>query len=283
MCNENGYYSTYFSDRYGFNNPDDEWDNDEIEYLLLGDSFTQGSCVNRPFDIASNLRRLSNKPVINLGMGGSGTLLEYAIYREYAPKKIKNVILLFFDGNDIKDLKRELDSKILTKYLQDKNYSQQLKEKQEKIDEKIITHINNEYNLTYKNNNSEKILENFIKFIKLYRTRLQIFKPVMKIPIEMEEILTSMKKLTTENKSNFFIVYLYGYEKYKSRNFKAQNSKSIQSLAKKLNIPLLDMDELVFSKEKDPLNLFPFKMYGHYNTEGYQKISEAIFKSLKSF
>ena len=176
-----------------------------------------------------------------------------------------------------------MDSKILTKYLQDKNYSQQLKEKQGKIDEKIITHINNEYNLTNKNNNSEKILENFIKFIKLYRTRLQIFKPVMKIPIEMEEILTSMKKLTTENKSNFFIVYLYGYEKYKSRNFKAQNSKSIQSLAKKLNIPLLDMDELVFSKEKDPLNLFPFKMYGHYNTEGYQKISEAIFKSLKSF
>ena len=193
LCNENGYYSTYLSDRYGFNNPDDEWDNDEIEYLLLGDSFTQGSCVNRPFDIASNLRRLSNKPVINLGMGGSGTLLEYAIYREYAPKKIKNVILLFFDGNDIKDLKRELDSKILTKYLQDKNYSQQLKEKQGKIDEKIITHINNEYNLTNKNNNSEKILENFIKFIKLYRTRLQIFKPVMKIPIEMEEILTSMK------------------------------------------------------------------------------------------
>ena len=31
-----------------------------------------------------------------------------------------------------------------------------------------------------------------------------------------------------------------------------------------------------FSKEKDPLNLFPFKMYGHYNTEGYQKISQAI-------
>ena len=84
----------------------------------------------------------------------------------------------------------------------------------------------------------------------------------MKIPIEMEEILTSMKKLTTENKSNFFIVYLYGYEKYKSRNFKAQNSKSIQSLAKKLNIPLLDMDELAFSKEKDPLNLFPLKCMG---------------------
>ena len=38
-CNENGYYSIYQSDRYGFNNPDSEWDNKEIEYLLVGDSF----------------------------------------------------------------------------------------------------------------------------------------------------------------------------------------------------------------------------------------------------
>ena len=52
-CNENGYYSTYESDRYGFNNPDEEWESSEIEYLLVGDSFTHGACVNRPNDISS--------------------------------------------------------------------------------------------------------------------------------------------------------------------------------------------------------------------------------------
>lgn len=36
-CNENGYYSIFDSDRYGFNNPDKEWDKLEIEFLLLGD------------------------------------------------------------------------------------------------------------------------------------------------------------------------------------------------------------------------------------------------------
>ena len=35
-CNENGYYSIYQSDRYGFNNPDKEWDEKNIEYLLIG-------------------------------------------------------------------------------------------------------------------------------------------------------------------------------------------------------------------------------------------------------
>jgi len=66
-CNENGYYSIYQSDRYGFNNPDEEWDSNNIEYLLVGDSYTHGACVNRPDDIASVLRNLSKKNVINLG------------------------------------------------------------------------------------------------------------------------------------------------------------------------------------------------------------------------
>ena len=66
-CNENGFYNIYLSDRYGFNNPDEEWDKDEIEYLLL-DSFVHGACVNRPNDIASVLRKLSNKATLNLAM-----------------------------------------------------------------------------------------------------------------------------------------------------------------------------------------------------------------------
>ena len=57
FCNENGYFSSYLSDRYGFNNPDVEWDKKNIDYILLGDSFVQGACVDRPNDIASNLRK----------------------------------------------------------------------------------------------------------------------------------------------------------------------------------------------------------------------------------
>lgn len=62
-CDENGYMSIYNSDRYGFNNPDHEWDQKVTEYLLVGDSFTLGNCVNRPNDLASNLRIFSKKSV----------------------------------------------------------------------------------------------------------------------------------------------------------------------------------------------------------------------------
>ena len=87
-CNENGYYSIYQSDRYGFNNPDKEWDK-KGEYLLVGDSFTHGACVNRPNDISSVLRNISNKSVLNLGTNGNGPLTEYATLREYLDTNVK--------------------------------------------------------------------------------------------------------------------------------------------------------------------------------------------------
>ena len=46
-CNEHGYFTNFMSDRYGFNNNDEVWDSDQIEYLLIGDSFLLGSCVKK--------------------------------------------------------------------------------------------------------------------------------------------------------------------------------------------------------------------------------------------
>ena len=59
----------------------------EFEYVLLGDSFIHGACVNRPYDISSVLSNLSNKTVLNLGYGGNGPLSQYAIMKEYLTKK----------------------------------------------------------------------------------------------------------------------------------------------------------------------------------------------------
>ena len=112
-CNESGYYAEYFSDRYGFNNPNFEWDQKDIQFLLIGDSYTHGACVNRPYDIGSVLRKLSNKSVINLGYAGNGPLIELASLREYFPKaKVRNIIWIYLEQNDISNLNNELKNKI---------------------------------------------------------------------------------------------------------------------------------------------------------------------------
>ena len=115
--NENGYYFVYDSDRYGFNNPDEEWDQNKIEYLLIGDSFAQGANVNRPNDIASVLRDLSNKSVLTLGYGGNGPLIEYASLKEYLNPTMNKVLWLYYERNDPSNLVTELTNKILRKYL----------------------------------------------------------------------------------------------------------------------------------------------------------------------
>ena len=138
-CNENGYYSIYKSDRYGFNNPDYEWDKEKIEFLLVGDSFAHGACLNRPNDMASVLRNISKKSLINLGYSSNGPLIEYVGLREYLKKDTKNIIWLYFEGNDNVDLYNEIQNKILSKYLSDTNFSQDLINKQKLI--KCVTRL----------------------------------------------------------------------------------------------------------------------------------------------
>ena len=117
-CNENGYWFEFDSDRYGFNNPDEVWNKKQIEYLLLGDSYVMGACVNRPFDTASQIRKMSGKNVINLAMAGNGPLMQYVSLREYVFSNTKNVIWHYSEANDNFELALRLKNPILKKYLE---------------------------------------------------------------------------------------------------------------------------------------------------------------------
>ena len=93
--NENGYFATYNNDRFGFNNPDNQWDIKTIDYVLLGDSATHGDCVNEPDTIGGKLRSYNNvNSLLNLAQAGNDQLIEYATLKEYMPiGKIKNVLI----------------------------------------------------------------------------------------------------------------------------------------------------------------------------------------------
>ena len=98
-CNENGFFSKYMSDRYGFNNEDDVWENGQIEIMILGDSYAHGACVDRPDDLASQLKKISGKNVVTIGYEGNGPLLSFASFKEFSKKKKKKkkfFILLIF-------------------------------------------------------------------------------------------------------------------------------------------------------------------------------------------
>lgn len=149
LCNE-GYFVKFMSDRYGFRNPDSEWDNKKIDYLIIGDSFGQGYCVKDKDTIAGNLRFKYDKKVLNLSMGGNGQLIQYASMKEYMPYlNAGKVILLYYEGNDLTNLEDVFqgDNRIIHKYFHDVNFKQDLINKVDEIDKILIERINVERDL----------------------------------------------------------------------------------------------------------------------------------------
>ena len=298
-CNENGYYMIYQSDRYGFNNPDEEWDKKKIEYLLVGDSFIHGECVNRPNDIASTLRALSNKSVLNLGYGGTGPLIQYAILREYINSNVKKVFWFYYEGNDLLELKEEKNNKILISYFNDLNFSQDLKLKQNEIDSLARKYLEveiNKRNIEEKNFKKESESFNFkfklIKFLKIYNTRKLIFPGKSSVPIlssstelteltELKEILKLTKDLTNKNNSELYFFYLPEYSRYKKK-YDNTNYNLVKNTVNQLKIPFIDIHLEVFEKQPNPLELWPYELFGHYNVKGYKKISEKIYELTKN-
>ena len=280
-CNENGYYSIYESDRYGFNNPDKEWDQKKIEFFLIGDSHTHGSCVNRPNDIASVLRTLSKKPALNLGYSGWGPLIQYAILREYLISDVQNILWIYFEGNDLDDLTSDLGNDLLRKYLENSDFSQNLKKRQNEIDDFAKRYIFQEFHAEKK-----KINIDLIKFFKLQNVRRDITKNFKKKeqkkpPItEFKKILSLVQQLAEENNSNLYFVYLPEYRRYKN-NYDHPQYIAIKNIVNELDIPFIDIHQQVFKKEQNPLILFPFELFGHFTEEGYKKTAQTIYRFIK--
>jgi len=273
-CNENGYYSIFDSDRYGFNNPDKDWDAEEIEYLLVGDSSTHGSCVNRPNDIGSVLRTLSNKSVLNLGYRGNGPLTEYATLREYLTPKVKKVVWIY-TATDFLDLTGELEDDILMNYLKDKNYSQNLISKQKLVDNLAIELIERD-----SKKEQEKAYP-LLEFIKLYKIRTKLLtKERTALTNEFKDVLKAAKDLTKANNSEFYLVYLPVYTRYTNK-YDYSTYEKIQEIVNELQIPFIDLHKEIFEKEDNPMSLFPLNN-GHYNKDGYRKSGETIYKLTKN-
>lgn len=284
-CNENGYFSINEHDRYGFNNPDSEWNNKHIDYLLIGDSFTYGSCVNRPDNIASQLLKLSNGSVINLGFPANGPLLEYATLREYYSPKIKKVLWLYFEKNDLYGLKEEKKNNILIKYLEDLEFTQNLRFNQRKIDDFTLRGNLNKLE-QYKP--SSRIL----RFMTLVLTRQFSNQSNLKLSSvnvntennldDLKNILYLSKQFVEEYNSKIYFIYLPEYRRYKKNYDDASSGYlSVKEIMKELDIPIIDIHTEIFEKEKNPLKFFSLDADSHYNPEGYRKVAETIYKYTK--
>jgi hypothetical protein len=298
FCNESGEYSIYVSDRFGFNNPDSEWDLPKTEWMLTGDSFTQGACVNPGENIAGQIRSTTGLGVINLGSGGNDPLHELAALKEYAEfRKPKNVLWIYYEGNDLFDLAINR-STILMSYLRPE-FSQNLINKQALIDNRLRKFIAEEEakkllkDSSLKQFNIRSIIEGFKRSVlSFYNLRQRIGFDYVDHDVKDDvnplfiKILSTARNHTAAWGGKFYFVYLPHSLRYKSeRNNDGLFRKrdAVIEIVRKLNIPIVDIHKEVFAKHSDPLSLYPLRMtMAHYNADAYSLIAKAIISGVKS-
>ncbi len=192
---------------------------------------------------------------------------------------------MYFEENDFDDLSNELSDNILTKYINDENFDQSLKEKQKLIDyekrKQILIRSEGDKYEFFKLRKTRQVIKDII-YKKKNKKNLNL-NDNYKLE-KLEKILFLSKKLALERKSDFYFVYLPSRIYYFKDNRFPEKSlyfDQIKSIAEKLNINFIDIHKEVFEKEKNPKKLFPFEMLAHYNEEGYKKVAETIYKFTK--
>ena len=184
---------------------------------------------------------------------------------------------------DFDELKKER-APILKKYLNERNFSQNLIERQDEIDSVLKKYVLNEQE-------KERFAKRpFIKIFKLYnlRKKLKLVPTVNNISDLtsdednkrlFREIILKSKKITENWKGKIYFVYLPAYTKYSTgQNHPKKNI--VIDIVDKLNIPIIDLHDEVFKIHSDPISLYPLRIHGHYTSEAYGLISEAIKERL---
>jgi len=288
LCNESGEYAFYDSDKHGFNNNNNVWSNTGEKWVLVGDSFTHGACVEPDENLAGRLNNKLGNKVINLGYSGNGPILTLASLIEYAKTiKPEKVIWFYCEGNDLTDLEKELESPTIVQYMQD-GFSQNLIKRQGEIDKVLTSYLEHGQILNQKKeikkeqkNYKMSGVDNIRRILRLYniREKLSLASYFSRIPEEFQDIIKRSKSVVSSWGGTLYFVYLPDYQRYASlvENHDTYNHKSeIIKIVKDANISHIDIHREVFDKHEDPLRLFPFKINGHYTAEGYDLVAKSV-------
>lgn len=293
---ESGQWVVYESDKYGFRNPPEVWDQENFHLAIIGDSFAHGAGLMEGEDIGSHLR--THFPAsVNLGKSGNGPLTVFATLKEYCTKlKPRFVVYLYFEGNDLHDLNREKEVPLLLRYLDENSWSQKLYEQQNII------------NTLLQDFGEEQIKKNYVDFqlargkyyvdSQLTRVRqvltlsnlrgrigLDIAGKRKRRKDQPDLVLfeTVLRRTSEEVKTwggTFIVGYLPAWKRYKNPDYHMYR-KEVLDIIKKNEIPVVDLHP-VFQDQPDVFSLFHFGLNGHYNKIGAQIVAEEVRKSLQS-
>ena len=280
LMRDNFSFKTYLSDEYGFNNPKGLYNENNVDIVLLGDSFVEGYCVKNTQNISAHLRKRGFN-VLNLGKGGNGPFCQYISLVEYAKPVSPNIVFWFyFEENDLKDLIGKENSQIFSLYINSIGYSQDLISKQDRINDFLQIWIDDRLQSKISENKKKVLLMKNLKLFNLRNLLNVRAKPVkQRIPEEtfhiFRNILDRSDKVVSNWGGELYFVYLPCWNRYYYNDSELYNRDNVLQIVSDLNIPVIDIHE-VFIRATDVYEYFPNRLSSHYNAYWYQVVGEAI-------
>ncbi len=213
-------------------------------------------------------------------------LKELASMREYLDIKTKKIIWLFYEGNDLSELVGKSKNQILINYVQNKNYSQKLKNKQKYIDNIVTSDIKaEEIKYKYKTNyfKSSILLHNTRNIINAYVNILCCEKYIDYKSETLSDknfklvsnILSQAKSISTDLGADLYFVYIPERNRYEKKvKYINKNYKNIINIVDDLDIKIIDLHKEFFENKKNPIRFMP----GHFSIKGYEEVTKKILE-----
>lgn len=293
FCNEGGDWVTYHSDEHGFHNPPGLWRLPTLDIVALGDSFTQGTCVPSERGFVAVIRK-RHPATLNLGMSNTGPLGALASLKEYAAEfKPRTVLWFLYSQNDFADLQNERKSVLLTRYLSG-DFTQGLLDLQEEIDAALDDYLTQKINAAPADEGRDEFEWPTALRLSSLRTRLGLVHAVSSgkfvdrrviaedVINEWVAVLSEAKRTVSSWGGQIYLVYLPERERYavaRTAELADEIHKTVMRVAESLGLAVIDV-HAAFRSQVDPLELFPFRVRGHYNEQGHRLVGETVLQAL---
>ena len=287
LCKEDGGWSTYYSDRFGFPNPDSVWDAKNIDVAFVGDSYFQGGCLAEKNGVVSVFREKNT--VLNLSSFGHGPLSQLGLVTEYLLDVQPEKVVLSYVPNDLGiDLRLELSNKTLRNYFLQKK--QNLIKRQNEIDTVLNEFLNK--NIVTGRGRFEFLIQKYF-----HKKILDIFRgpPVwagyqtdyesidLRSFENYSKILRMIKDMVHAWGGEVFIVFipdayfLSEIDKDKKEMFLFHLTEAVENNG----IRLINLEEM-FNEDENPFDYYApvSNFYGHFNVKGARRAHSYIYKSI---
>ena len=292
-CGGTGSFTSYKSDSHGFNNPRGIWSARQVEIAALGQSFVQGFCAPAGKNFVDLVRK--HYPLtLNLGFSGEGPLMQLGAISEYLTSLKPRIVLWFYmEGTDLADLQYECKSRLAMRYMED-DFKQGLISRQIDIDQALTNFSETEMlrgkaaHVQGPPDNTLKTIVDTTKFSRV-RSKLGLVygeKPDVLSHLDnanlklFGDILSRANRRVGQWGGKLHLVYLPGWKRFGSKSqLPDQERTLIYKAARASNVPIVDTLH-GFYAQKDPLSLFPFGVFGHYNEAGHRVVSEEVLKAI---